>query len=124
MSRFLENAAKIFEAAESANRSGHSLSDVAILISPVGGIRMVVDSDWPLDALQTHHGAQMAYRVSQQETTVLVEGRAGWQTCLLKTVKPNGVARLLLGSRSTYPVIHQAQPVVDVTPALPAPSGY
>ena len=122
MSRFLDNAAKIFEAAESASLSGHSLSDMTILISPGGGIRMVVDSDWPLDSLQMHHGAQMAYRVSQQETTVLVEGRAGWQTCLLKTAKPNKVARLLLGSRSTYPVT-ESTASVDIRPALP-PASY
>jgi hypothetical protein len=121
VSRFVENAAKIFEAAESASRSGHSLSDMTILISPGGGIRMVVDSDWPLDSLRMHHGAQMAYRVSQQETSVCVEGRAGWQTCLLKTAKPNGVARLLLGPRSTYPVVHEAQFVEEV-PALPSPA--
>jgi hypothetical protein len=75
---------------------------------------MVADSDWPLESLQTHHGAQMAFRVSQQETTVRVEGRAGWQTCLLKTAKPDGVARLLLGSRTYYPVVTE-------TRALPAP---
>lgn len=66
---------------------------------------MVVDSDWPLESLQAHHGAQMAFRVSEQETSVRVEGRAGWQTCLLKTAKPSRVARLLLGSRPYYPVV-------------------
>ncbi len=65
---------------------------------------MVVDSDWPLDSLQAHHGAQMAFRVSEQETSVCVEGRAGWKTCLLKTAKPDRVARLLLGSQPSYPV--------------------
>jgi hypothetical protein len=104
VSRFADNAAKIFEAAEAAARSGHPLSDMTILISSAGGVRMIVDSDWSLESLQTHHGAQMAYRVSQQETTVRVEGRAGWQTCLLKTAKPDGVARLLLGSPNYYPI--------------------
>jgi hypothetical protein len=113
VSRFVENAAKIFEAAESASRSGHTLSDMTILINSGGGIRMVVDSDWSLESLQSHHGAQMVFRVSQQETSVRVEGRAGWQTCLLKTAKPDRVARLLLGPRPYYPV-------VESLPALPA----
>jgi hypothetical protein len=82
---------------------------------------MLVDSDWPLDSLQMHHGAQMAYRVSQQETSVRVEGRAGWQTCLLKTAKPDGVARLLLGPPSVYPAVDEAQ-LVDEVPALPTPA--
>lgn len=102
MSRFVENAAKIFEAAESASRSGHTLSDMVILIGPGGGIRMVAGSGWSLESLQEHHGAQMAYRVSQQETSVRVEGRAGWQTCLLKTAKPDWVARRLLGPSHSY----------------------
>ncbi len=69
---------------------------------------MVADSDWPLESLQAHHGAQMAFRVSQQETSVRVEGREGWKTCLLKTEKPDGVARRLLGSRTWYPVVPQS----------------
>ena len=69
---------------------------------------MIVDSDWSLESLRTHHGAQMAFRVSQQETSVRVEGRAGWQTCLLRTAKPDGVARLLLGPRTWYPVVAEA----------------
>lgn len=65
---------------------------------------MVAGSDWPLDSLQAHHGAQMAYRVSQQDSAVRVEGRAGSRTCQFKTETPAAVARLLLGPRSFYPV--------------------
>ena len=97
MTRFVDNAAKIFEAAESAVTTGHALLDMTILISPTGGIRMVAGCDWPLESLQAHHGAQMAYRVSQQATTVRVQGRAGGKTCLFETVKPEQVARHLLG---------------------------
>jgi hypothetical protein len=97
MNRFVDNAAKIFEAAESAAVTGHPLSDMTILISPTGGIRMVADCDWPLASLQAHHGAQMAYRVSEQAATVRVQGRAGGKTCLFETVKPEQVARHLLG---------------------------
>jgi hypothetical protein len=102
VSRFLDNATKIFEAAESALQSGNEPSDVTILIGPEGGIRMVAGSDWPLDSLQLHHGAQMAYRVSGQEKTVRVQGRAGWQTCVLETEKPEVVARRLLSGMAQY----------------------
>jgi len=57
---------------------------------------MVADSDWPLDSLQAHHGARMAYRVSQRASIVRVEGRAGSRTCLFETAKPERAARLLL----------------------------
>ena len=95
----MDNAAQIFEAAESAVRAGETLSDVTILISGEGGIRMIADSDWPLDSLQAHHGAGMAYRVSHGASMVRVEGRAGSRTCLFETAKPDWVARLLLGGQ-------------------------
>jgi len=96
VSRFVDNAMRLLEAAESAVQSGHTPSDLTVLITDEGGIRMVADSDWPLDALQLHHGARMAYRVSQTAANVRVEGRAGSRTCLFETAKPVRAARLLL----------------------------
>ena len=63
---------------------------------------MVADSDWPLDSLQSLHGAKMAYRVSQNASLVRVEGRADSRTCLFETQKPERAARLLLNSSSGY----------------------
>jgi hypothetical protein len=104
VSRFVDNAAQIFDAAENAARSGYTPSEMTILISAEGGIRMVADSDWPLDSLQAHHGARMAYRVSQRATMVRVEGRAGSQTCLFETERPERAARLLLNRSPNYNV--------------------
>ena len=98
VSRFVENAVRILEAAESAVESGHTPSDVTILIGPEGSLRMVADSDWPLDSLQSFHSSNMAYRVSQRASMVRVEGRAGSRTCLFETPKPERAARLLLNS--------------------------
>ena len=97
MSRFVDNAVRILDAAENVARSGHAPSDMTILIAPEGGIRVVADSEWPLESLQAHHGAQMAYRVSERRGTVRVEGREGSRTCLLESARPAHVARLLLG---------------------------
>jgi hypothetical protein len=102
VNRFLDNAARILEAAESAVESGNTPTDMTILITAEGGIRMLADSDWPLDSLQSHHGAKMAYRVSQSESVVRVEGRADSRTCLFETVKPERAARLLLHGSSGY----------------------
>ena len=102
MSRFLDNAARILEAAESAVQSGQTPTDMTILITAEGGIRMVADSDWPLESLQLHHGAKMAYRVSQSAYVVRVEGRAGSRTCLFETEKPDRAARLLLNNSPSY----------------------
>ena len=97
MGRFLDNAVQLLNAAESAVQSGHTPSDMTVLITPEGGIRLLTDSDWPLDSLQAEHGAKMAYRVSERDSIVRVEGRAGSRTCLFETARPERAARLLLG---------------------------
>ena len=94
MKRFLENALELFDAAERSSASGQELSETTILISPAGGIQIVADSDWPLESLQAHRGAGMAYRISHQGKTVRLEGRAGSRTCLFETAQPDGAARL------------------------------
>jgi len=96
VSGFIDNAVEILSAAENVVESGHTPSDMTILIMPEGSIRMVADSDWPLESLQMHHGARMAYRVNQSASIVRVEGRAGARTCLFETAKPERAARLLL----------------------------
>jgi hypothetical protein len=104
VSSFVDNAVQIFDAAENAVRSGHTPSEMTILISAEGAIRMVADSDWPLDSLKAHHGARMAYRVSQRASMVRVEGRAGSRTCLFETEKPERAARLVLNRSPNYNV--------------------
>lgn len=93
MGRFVEHAQEILEAAESAGAS----SDLTILMGPEG-IRMIADSDWPLDSLLLHHGAQSAYRVSGERGAVRVEGRDGSRRCVLES-RRNATVRALLCSR-------------------------
>ena len=95
MSRFAEHALRLLDAAESASASGETCSDLTILIGHDGGIRMLADSDWPLDSLASHHGARTVYRVSERRGSVRVEGREGSRTCVLESAKPAQVARML-----------------------------
>ena len=92
MSRFAEDAESILKAAESAG----SCSDMTILIGQ-NGIRMIADSDWPLESLLWHHGANTAYRVTGSDGTVRVEGREGSRRCVLESASHAKTARLLLG---------------------------
>jgi len=85
VSSFFENARSIFEAAESAARSGESPSDLTILIGSEGGIEILAESDWPLDRLLAHRGARMAYRVGGHGGRVCLEGRSGSESCRLET---------------------------------------
>lgn len=70
---------------------------MTILLGP-NGIRMIADSDWPLDSLLWHHGAETAYRVSEHRGSVRVEGREGSRTCVFEAVSPAHTARMLLAA--------------------------
>jgi hypothetical protein len=111
VSQFLENARRILDTATSAAGTGEG-TRFSILIGPAGEIRMVADSDWPLDNLAAEHGARMAYRVSGSGDRVRVEGRSGGQRCLLENESPGAVARRLLRDTPRYWL---------APPALPAP---
>jgi hypothetical protein len=94
VSPFVDHAQNILDAAESAG----SCSSMAILMGP-NGIRMIADSDWPLDSLISHHGANTAYRVSENRGVFRVEGREGSRRCLLESLSRAATARLLLAAR-------------------------
>jgi hypothetical protein len=102
---FLDNARNILGAAENVYFSTGSLQPTSILIAPEGGIRVVSGSeDWSLESLRVHHGARMAYRVSQRGGRVQLEGRAGSRTCLFEAEKPDGAAGLLLTNTRHYDI--------------------
>jgi hypothetical protein len=93
VSRFAQQAETILAAAESAGEC----SPMTILLGP-NGIRMIADSDWPLDSLLWHHGASTAYRVTEHRGRVRVEGREGTRRCVLESRDYRATARALLGS--------------------------
>jgi hypothetical protein len=103
VSQFLENAREIFEAAETSAASGYSSSEYTILIgSPRGGLRMIANSDWSLGALQREHGAQLAYRVSNVDGRLTVDGREGQRTCHLETTSASKTAQFLLNATPAW----------------------
>ncbi len=97
MNRFAQHAQNILEAAESAG-SNSGTTQMTILLGP-NGIHMIADSDWPLDSLLQHHGAETAYRVSGHRGSMRVEGREGSRICVLESVSPSRTAKLLLAGR-------------------------
>jgi hypothetical protein len=103
VSQFLENAREIFEAAENSAAAGHDSSQYTILLGAVcGGIHMIANSDWSLGALQQEHGAQLAYRVSQINGRVVVDGRDGQRTCHMEVTTPNEAAQFLLNATPAW----------------------
>jgi hypothetical protein len=99
VSQFLDNAREIFEAAETSAAAGHTPSDYTILLgAPHGGIRMIANSDWSLGALQQEHGARLAYRVSNVDGRVTVDGRDGQRSCHMEAALASRTAQFLLNA--------------------------
>ena len=120
MSSFVENATKILEAAEAAMRSGAPSSTMTILIRPEGTLELVTDSESPLDTLQMERGAAMAYRVTQRNGRVRVEGRSGSQKCLFHSEDPKFAATRILAAPGAPPTI--GLPLARIWPPPPAES--
>jgi len=95
--RFAENAARIFEAAETIGDAGVA-SDLAILISENDGIRMISQAEhshWPLATLRVEYGASMAYRVTRRGGDVHLEGCADQRSCRLEAPAAPSMKALL-----------------------------
>lgn len=67
---------------------GPSEAEMTVLIGFDGGLRLCVESDWPLDSLVREQGARTGYRVQFLGGTVRVEGREGLRTCVLESARP------------------------------------
>ncbi|SRR5258708_4795957 len=103
MDRFLDNAARILEGGRSAAQADCNTQTAwTVILDSRGAVRMIADSDWPLDSLARENGATMAYRVSQSGSHVKVDGIAQGRRCALETEKPANVAKWLLSDRRQY----------------------
>jgi hypothetical protein len=94
-------AQQLLEAAEAAQSNGQQVSAFTLLIEGDGGIRVLMDCDWPLESLLRHHGARAVYRVVETSGRIQVEGRTGQRTCLLQSISPQAAARFLFATRAS-----------------------
>ena len=101
MRPFLDNAQRIFETAGAVCGKGTG-TDYAILVGYDGSVRMVANCDWALDSLRSENGARAAYKISEANGRVRVEGRSGRERCLLESDRPAAVARCLLCDQPRY----------------------
>ena len=112
MNGFIDNGAKIFEAAQNVMNTGEMPSDYTIVMGAEGGITMIANSDWPLDSLLRENGGGTAYRIKPAADRVIVDGREGSSTCHFEAMSPTETARLVLNA---FPVSY-----TFVQPALAA----
>ena len=99
VSLFAEHMHQLLDAAQSAAARGETCSEMTILIGQDDGIRLIADSDWPLESLALDRGAKSVFRVTGGGgEPVRVEGREGSCRCVMETANPARTARLLLGA--------------------------
>jgi len=82
VSAFLQRAEDILNVAVAGN--GYGTGDVAILIDPRGGMRMLDPADWSLPAISAEYGATAVYKVERRGGAVRVEGWSSGQRCLIQ----------------------------------------
>src|ERR1043165_1270180 len=98
VSRFLDDADSLFQAATGAGPRAGYVGDLAVVISGGGAIRITDGAGWDLAALQIESGARSVYRISRHRDGVRVEGRSGSRSCLLTAEPPAVTAHRLLNS--------------------------
>ena len=91
MSAFLRQAEEILDVA----MGGDGPREVAIVLSPVGGFRMMDSAGWTLAGLSAEFGAKAVFRVERRGQTLRVEGLSGSERCLLQREARGGFAGLL-----------------------------
>jgi hypothetical protein len=78
--RLYSNAEKLMEQALSMGLA----ADVTVLELPAGGYYLIPGAGHDLAAMQVEHGARTGWQVSRSASGVLVSGRSGDRSCLLK----------------------------------------
>jgi hypothetical protein len=86
LERFFGNAESLLEQAVSNGPA----SDVTVLELPTGGYYLAVGAGHDLAAMQAEHGAKSGWQVTNLSSSILVSGRSGDHTCLLKRDRPGG----------------------------------
>ena len=87
MDGFLETAARILDGAKSAVQTGHYEPVWTVLTGGLCGIRMIADTDWPLESLRRENSADCAYRVTVTRQNVAVEGISRSNRCRLESAR-------------------------------------
>ncbi len=87
MDGFLETAARILDGAKSAVQIGHYEPVWTVLTGGLCGIRMIADTDWPLESLRRENSADCAFRVTVTRTNVAVDGVSRTSRCRLEAAR-------------------------------------
>lgn len=105
MGRFAWQAAGIFETADAVFQSGERPTPVTVLVGNNGGVRLVCNSDWPLDRLREEHGADVAYRIEPADQVLRLECRCGGRTITYESERDAERIKRVLRNRAEYALV-------------------
>jgi hypothetical protein len=94
---FLDNARRILDVAHA--HSGDPAGDFAVLIRPDGGLHILMESAFTLEAAAADAGARIAYSVTRSAEGIKVHGLMPGRECTLHEKNP---CRELLPDRPLY----------------------
>ena len=97
MDTFLDNASRILDVAQT--NSQEAQGDFAVLIRPDGGLHILMESAFTLEAAAAHAGARIAYSVRHSLDGIKVHGFMPGRECILQEKK---ASRELLPDRLLY----------------------
>ncbi len=100
MDSFLEHAQQILDVAHS-DTSGLR-EDFALLIRPDGGLHLIMESEFTLEAASEYAGARSAYRVTRSGQGVRVQGWSSGRKCVLEEKSTADLARDLMRDQPRY----------------------
>ncbi len=86
MNLFLDNAQRIFEVAQADVSGVHD--QIAVMVRPDGGLHLVMETPFTLDAVASEAGAESAYLVTRSRDGVRVEGRRRGENCVIEKRNP------------------------------------
>jgi hypothetical protein len=103
--QFWNNAVEVLDCAASAPADGMS-QDVAILVEPGAGLRIVMSEGWNPESLQAHYGTQTTvYQVTHTRQGVRVEGCGHGLSCVLERQKKAPILPGLSAALPAYSVV-------------------
>ena len=101
LDRLYTNAEKLMEQALSMGPA----ANVTVLELPSGGYYLIPGTGHDLAAMQAEHGARAGWQVSRSTSAVLVSGRSGDRSCLLKREMPGSAVIGALRDAPAYLLI-------------------
>lgn len=104
MDTLQSTARRLLEAMQSGAEAGMAVNDWVVFVGPEGGYQLIAGYEGSLDSLAWEHGAKRMWRLTRQDSELLVDGKQGLQSCQLRSPAPRRSVRELVAHSAVYGV--------------------